>query len=83
MKIKFDPHAITRLRQRGTDKVEVEKTISGGEKIPAKYGRLGIKMDFAYNAKWNNKYYETKQVITYVEQENDSLLVITVITKFY
>ena len=31
----------------------------------------------------NNKYYETKQVITYVEQENDSLLVITVITKFY
>ena len=82
MVIKFEPHAIIRMRQRGTEEAEVEETINNGEKTPAKYGRSGFKMDFTYKAKWNNKYYETKQVTTYVEQENDSLIVITVITKF-
>ncbi len=83
MKIKFDPHAIIRMRQRGTDILEVKKTITNGKRIKAKFGRKGFTMDLDYNAEWNNKIFKTKQVIAYAEQEDDTLIVITVITKFF
>jgi len=81
--IELDPHAITRMQQRGAEENEVKKTVTEGIKIPAKYGRAGFKKNFIYNSEWNNKFYKTKQVIVYAEQEIDKLLVITVITKYF
>jgi hypothetical protein len=56
--------------------------VQGGEQIPAKYGRVGFRRNFAFAGEWRGRAYRTKQVEAYTVQE-DGWLVITVIVKFF
>ncbi len=82
MDIRFHPHAMTRLLERGTSEEEVRRTIQQGERFPAKLGRVGFRLNFAFNAERLGHMYGTKQLEVYAVEES-GWLVITVITKFF
>ena len=83
MLIKFHPHALERMQERGATEEEVKSTIESGEKFPAKFGRTGFRRNFLFNDWWRGKFYRTKQVEVYAIQENEVWLVITVITRYF
>lgn len=80
--IKFSRHALDNMADRGTSKEEVELAIRTGESFPAKKGRLSFRKNFSYNATWKGKYYQVKQVIPIVAEENDRFVVVTVYVFF-
>lgn len=80
--VRFHPHALARIEERGTSKEEVELTVQEGEQFPAKFGRTGFRRNFVYEKKWRDKIYQTKQVEAYAVDE-EGWLVITVVVKFF
>lgn len=84
MNIRFHPHAIERLAERGATQEEVRVTIEQGEKFPAKFGRLGFRRNFSFNGEWRGRLFSTKQVEVFaVEESSQDWLVITVITRYF
>ena len=83
MSIRFHPHAIERMRERGATEEEVRATIEQGERFPAKFGRAGFRRNFSFGRRWRGKHYSTKQVEVYAVEEGDDWLVITVITRYF
>jgi len=83
MNIRFHPHAIQRMKERGALEKEVIDTIQSGEQFPAKFERIGFRRNFSFNNRWRGSEYRTKQIEAYVAKEDDSWLVITVITKYF
>ena len=77
------PHAALRAAERGATVVDIETTVLFGETFPAKFGRTGFRMNFAFAKQWNGKQYETKQVEAYCVRENGQWLVITVLVKYF
>jgi hypothetical protein len=82
MKITLHPHSLARLAERGATEDEVRATVAGGERFPAKLGRVGFRRNFAYNAVWRGRTYATKQVEAIAVPE-DGWLVITVLVRFF
>lgn len=82
MEIRFHPHALERLAERGANEEEVRAALEGGEQFPAKHGRTGFRRNFSFDEKWNGKHYAVKQIEAYAVEEN-GWLVITVIVKFF
>ena len=83
MNIRFHPHAIERMKERGAFEKEVIDAIQSGEQFPAKFGRIGFRRNFSFNNNWLGRKYRTKQIEAYAAKEDDSWLVITVITKYF
>ena len=83
MKIAFHPHAVERLPERGGTEEEVQLTVEGGERFPAKRGRTGFRRNFPCGGEWRGRHYETKQIEAYAVEEGDVWLVITVIVKYF
>lgn len=84
MAVRFHPHALERLAERGATEEEVRATVESGEKIPAKFERVGFRRNFSFNALWRGRSYSTKQVEVYaVEEKSEEWLVITVITRYF
>ncbi len=68
-KVRFHPHAIERMHERGTNEKEVTLAIQNGEPFSAKFGRTGFRRNFSFESKWRGKYYETKQLEVYAVEE--------------
>lgn len=83
MAIRFHPHALERIEERGATEEEVRATVEQGERFPAKYGRTGFRRNFAFDQGWRGKHYSTKQIEAFAVQEDDEWLVISVITRFF
>jgi len=83
MTIKFHPHALERIDERGTTEDEVIKTIEEGEQFPAKYGRTGFRLNFPFNNEWHEKHYTNKQLEVYAVKQDSDWLVITIITRYF
>lgn len=84
MKIRFHPHALERIIERGATEDEVRATVESGEKFPAKFERVGFRRNFLFNDLWRGRSYLTKQVEVYaVEEKPQEWLVITVITRYF
>lgn len=83
MAVRLHPHAVQRLSERGVTHDEVLATVEYGERFAAKFGRIGFRRNFAYNAVWRGRPYATKQVEAFAILENEDWLVITVIVKFF
>ena len=83
MIIRFHPHAVERMDERGTNREEVENTIEEGDRFPVKYGRTGFLRNFIFNSEWHGKRYNTKQVEVYVVEQENGWLVITVISRYF
>lgn len=83
MEVRFHPHAKERLLERGATEEEVRVAIQGGEKFPAKFGRMGFRRNFPFNQLWRGKHYGTKQVEVFAVEEMGAFLVITVIVRYF
>jgi len=83
MAVRFPPHALERMAQRGAIEEEVVDTVGKGEQFEAKFGRTGFRRNFPFEKQWRNKYYMTKQIEAYAVKENKDWLVISVITRFF
>ena len=83
MKVRFHPHALERLAERGATEAEVTVTIEQGERFPAKHGRVGFRRNFVYNGMWRGQPCSGKQIEAYAVEESGEWLVITVIVKYY
>lgn len=83
MQINFHSHALQRMKERGAKEEEVIAAIESGEGFEAKFGRHGFRRNFVFEGEWNGKYYGTKQLEVYTVEEVNSLLVITVLVKYF
>ncbi|NOH02949.1 MAG: hypothetical protein HND47_13815 [Chloroflexi bacterium] len=84
MIVRFHPHALERIEERGTTEDEVRSTVGSGERFPAKFGRVGFRRNFSFEGMWRGRSYPTKQVEVYAEEEKpQEWLVITVITRYF
>jgi hypothetical protein len=83
MAIRFHPHALERVEERGATLEEVRATVEHGEEFPAKFDRTGHRRNFPFNKEWRGKLYGTKQIEAYSVPEGADLLIITVITRFF
>lgn len=81
--VRFHPHAIERLLERGASQQEVIDTLSEGERFQAKHGRTGFRRNFVLDGEWQGRVYANKQVEAYAVEEEDGWLVIAVIVKFF
>ena len=83
MAIRFHPHALERMAERGATEQDVESTVAEGERFEAKFGRSGFRRNFGFDNQWRGKYYRTKQVEVYAVREGEDWLVVSVITRFF
>ena len=82
MKVRLHSHAKERGAERGATEEEIIVTVLEGERFPAKYGRIGFRRNFPFEAEWRGRSYRTKQVEAYAVEE-DGWLVITVTVKYF
>lgn len=83
MTVRFHPHALERLAERGTTEAEVVATVQTGEQFAAKFGRAGFQKTFRYESTWQGRFYAAKEVETFAVREGEDWLVITVVTRYY
>ena len=83
MTVRFHPHAVERLAERGATEQEVIDTVQAGESFPAKFGRTGFRRNFNFDSIWRDRRYAIKQVEAFAVREGQDLLVITVVTRYY
>lgn len=83
MKIRFHPHALARMLERGTTESEVIEVFERAERFPAKHGRESFRRNFSRNSFWRGKEYRSKQVTAIAVKESDGWLVITVVVKYF
>jgi hypothetical protein len=83
MAVRFHPHALDRMAERGATEDEVKATVEHGERFAAKFGRTGFRRNFPFDREWRGRHNETKQVEAYAIEESGDWLVITVITRYF
>jgi hypothetical protein len=69
--------------ERGATEPEVIVTVRDGERFVAKFGRVGFRRNFVFNATWRDRQYASKQVEAYAVEEAGDWLVITVLVKYF
>ena len=83
MSIRFHPHSLERMKERGATEDEVECTVKQGEQFPTKFNRTGFRRNFPFSNMWRGRYYENKQIEAYAVSEGADWLVITIITRYF
>jgi hypothetical protein len=83
MSVRFHPHARERIEERGATEDGATATVEQGEQFPAKYGRMGFRRNFSFDAEWRGRLYGTKQVEVYAVQEGGEWVVTTVIVRHF
>ena len=81
--IVYSQHALDQMINREVSQEEVETTIREGEMAPAKKGRLAFRKNFSFRSEWKGKYYEIKQVMPIVAEEEDQFVVITIYAFYF
>ncbi|MGB9368526.1 MAG: hypothetical protein WCE79_21190 [Xanthobacteraceae bacterium] len=81
--IEIDPHALQRAAERGATEEEIRSAVEGGDRFPAKFGRVGFRRNFQFNGIWRGKSYVTKQIEAYAVEEAGRWIVITVVAKYF
>lgn len=62
MNIRFHPHALDRMAERGATEAEVIATIRNGEQFQAKFGRYIFRRHFNVEGTWQGKQYPNKKI---------------------
>ena len=71
------------MELRGVSEDEIIQTIKEGETFEAKYQRIGFRRNFIFLGIWQGKRYAAKLVELYPVLEENSGLVISVISKYF
>ncbi|RZD16855.1 MAG: DUF4258 domain-containing protein [Candidatus Acididesulfobacter guangdongensis] len=77
------PHAKERMTERGINEKEVIETLEDGECFPVKFGRNGFRRNFIFNDLWRGKKYNIKQVEVITVNEDNDIIIITAIAKYF
>ncbi len=83
MEIQIHPHAKERMLERGVSEAEIMDTLNNGELFPAKFERAGFRRNFPYNTTWHGHFYYIKQVEIITVKENNRIVIITVIARYF
>ena len=78
--IKIHPHAKERMLERG---VKEEEVVTRGEPFLAKFNRNGFRRNFIFNGLWRGRSFNVKQVEVITINENDDIIIITVVAKYF
>jgi hypothetical protein len=81
--IRLSLHAREQCAERGATEAEVREAIERGAREPAERGRFLSRLDFQYGAKWQGRFYATKQVAPVAIEEQNEIVVITVYTFYF
>lgn len=71
------------MDERGASAEEVESAINTGDRQPARGGRFLFKITIPFNKTWSKKEYQWKQIAPIVAEEEDRIVVITVLTFYF
>jgi len=82
-RIVFSPHAREQLALRGGTEDEAQAAILEGERLPAERGRVAFRKNFPFLSDWKGRYYEVKQVMPIVVEEEDAIVVVTVYVFYF
>jgi hypothetical protein len=82
-RIRLSLHAREQCAERGASETEVREAIERGVPEPAKLGRFLSRLNFQYGAKWQGRFYSTKQVAPVAIEEENEIVVITVYTFYF
>jgi hypothetical protein len=76
-------HLQARMQQRGVSIEEIESTLNKGWAADdAKDGTIGRTCIFPYNAYWEEKFSEEKEVTVYYRYKNEKLILLTVKARY-
>jgi len=81
--IVFSRHALEQMPDRGATREEVVTAIRTGEGVPAKARRQAFRKNFPFRQHWKGHYYEVKQVMPIVSEENGKMIVVTVYVFYF
>jgi hypothetical protein len=71
-------HIKTRMLQRGISMAEIETTLNKGWNADdAVEGTAGKVLTFSYNAEWEGKFFEEKEVTVYYKYKGNNLILLT------
>ena len=82
-RVRLTHHAIEQCAERGATEAEVKETIERGVRERAKHGRFICRLNFQFEAKWQDRYYAIKQVAPVAVEEQDEIVVVTVYTFYF
>jgi hypothetical protein len=71
------------LAERGATEAEVIATVEQGERLSAKLGRTGFRRNFMYQKQWRGRFYTSKQISPFADQQPDSWPVMTAIVRYF
>jgi len=76
-------HLRARMRQRGISKEEIELTLNKGwDATDAKPGTLGKVMVFPFQAEWEGRFYEEKEVTVYYKMTDTGIILLTAVARY-
>ena len=82
-RIVFSSHAREQLVLRGATEADAETAILEGERLPAERDRTAFRKNFPFLSDWKDRYYEVKQVMPVVVEEEDAIVVVTVYVFYF
>lgn len=77
-------HLKKRMAQRGVNLIEIEQVLNSGQiAASAKAGTLGKVLAIPYEAEWEGRFYEQKEITVYYKFTNDGqLILLTVLARY-
>jgi len=81
--IRLSKHAEEQAVERGATRAEVKAAVRKGSREPARRGRELCRFNFAFDGKWQGRYYSIKQVAPVIKEEANETVVITVYTFYF
>ncbi len=82
-RIVFSAHAREQLVLRGGTEDEVQIAILEGERLPAERGRVAFRKNFPFLSDWKGRYYEVKQLVPIVVEEEEAIVIVTVYVFYF
>ena len=81
--VRLSGHARDSTHYRSASQAEVIEAIRSAVWTLAEGGRLECRKEFAYQAVWNGRFYDTKQVRPVFVEEPGEIVVVTVYVYYY
>lgn len=81
--IKFTKHSLKQAKDRGATLEEIKETIVTSQWIKERFNRFSAVKVFKFEEMWEGVSYKKKEVRVILTEEDDKIIVITAITRFF
>jgi len=81
--IVFTKHSLKQLESRGILQKEVIEVIRDSKWLDAEHFRFSVTKVFMFNDNWEGEFYRQKEVKVIFKRENDKIIVITAIARYF